>query len=291
MQQEEIIAFLDFVEEKMMNADTLGFSPDVLAVLGNVEAGNEEIEMLKFRIDQEILIKIFNIANSAYYGTLNKGAVHTFYEVVTRLGMSHTKALIILLALQLLARGDEEVEAVFACSFASSVLGKLLAQQMGLREDAAKRVELGGLFSEIGKMIMIIYKKLHAADDDSIDDVFIEKYSPYLAERIIDVFSLPDYLKTMVFQKGLGVEAGHITLPGIVRLAISFIRESFKKHRNRLLVEPLAVPIGFDRRMSLEYIIQEQFNAVGLGRYLTIGRGEKRLLPARESLKRDERLP
>lgn len=291
MQQEEIIAFLDFVEEKMMNADTLGFSPDVLAVLGNVEAGNEEIEMLKFRIDQEILIKIFNIANSAYYGTLNKGAVHTFYEVVTRLGMSHTKALIILLALQLLARGDEKVEAVFACSFASSVLGKLLAQQMGLREDAAKRVELGGLFSEIGKMIMIIYKKLHAADDDSIDDVFIEKYSPYLAERIIDVFSLPDYLKTMVFQKGLGVEAGHITLPGIVRLAISFIRESFKKHRNRLLVEPLAVPIGFDRRMSLEYIIQEQFNAVGLGRYLTIGRGEKRLLPARESLKRDERLP
>lgn len=291
MQQEEIIAFLDFVEEKMMNADTLGFSPDVLAVLGNVEAGNEEIEMLKFRIDQEILIKIFNIANSAYYGTLNKGAVHTFYEVVTRLGMSHTKALIILLALQLLARGDEEVEAVFACSFASSVLGKLLAQQMGLREDAAKRVELGGLFSEIGKMIMIIYKKLHAADDDSIDDVFIEKYSPYLAERIIDVFSLPDYLKTMVFQKGLGVEAGHITLPGIVRLAISFIRESFKKHRNRLLVEPLVVPIGFDRRMSLEYIIQEQFNAVGLGRYLTIGRGEKRLLPARESLKRDERLP
>jgi hypothetical protein len=291
LQQEEIIAFLDFVEEKMMNADTLGFSPDVLAVLGNVEAGNEEIEMLKFRIDQEILIKIFNIANSAYYGTLNKGAVHTFYEVVTRLGMSHTKALIILLALQLLARGDEEVEAVFACSFASSVLGKLLAQQMGLREDAAKRVELGGLFSEIGKMIMIIYKKLHAADDDSIDDVFIEKYSPYLAERIIDVFSLPDYLKTMVFQKGLGVEAGHITLPGIVRLAISFIRESFKKHRNRLLVEPLAVPIGFDRRMSLEYIIQEQFNAVGLGRYLTIGRGEKRLLPARESLKRDERLP
>lgn len=291
MQQEEISAFLDFVEEKMMNADTLGFSPDVLAVLGNVEAGNEEIEMLKFRIDQEILIKIFNIANSAYYGTLNKGAVHTFYEVVTRLGMSHTKALIILLALQLLARGDEEVEAVFACSFASSVLGKLLAQQMGLREDAAKRVELGGLFSEIGKMIMIIYKKLHAADDDSIDDVFIEKYSPYLAERIIDVFSLPDYLKTMVFQKGLGVEAGHITLPGIVRLAISFIRESFKKHRNRLLVEPLAVPIGFDRRMSLEYIIQEQFNAVGLGRYLTIGRGEKRLLPARESLKRDERLP
>jgi hypothetical protein len=291
LQQEEISAFLDFVEEKMMNADTLGFSPDVLAVLGNVEAGNEEIEMLKFRIDQEILIKIFNIANSAYYGTLNKGAVHTFYEVVTRLGMSHTKALIILLALQLLARGDEEVEAVFACSFASSVLGKLLAQQMGLREDAAKRVELGGLFSEIGKMIMIIYKKLHAADDDSIDDVFIEKYSPYLAERIIDVFSLPDYLKTMVFQKGLGVEAGHITLPGIVRLAISFIRESFKKHRNRLLVEPLAVPIGFDRRMSLEYIIQEQFNAVGLGRYLTIGRGEKRLLPARESLKRDERLP
>jgi len=289
MQQEEIISLLDIIEDKMLDADTLGFSPDVLAVLDNVEASNQDIEMLKFRIGQEILMKIFNIANSAYYGTLKKGAIHTFYEIVTRLGMSHTKVLIIILSQQSLAHDDEKVETVFARSFAASVVGKLLAQQMGVREDAAKRVELGGLFSEIGKMIMIIYKKLHAPDDDRIDDVFIEKYSPYLTERIIDVFALPDYLKTMVFQEGLGVEAGHITLSGIASLATSFVRESFKKHRNRLLVEPLALPPDYDPLMSLEQIIREQFNAVGLGKYILVAKGRKRVLHSHESTKKISR--
>lgn len=282
MQQDEIIILLDIIEDKMMDANTLGFSPEVLAVLDDIEASNDEIEMLKFRIEQEILVKIFNIANSAYYGALKKGNIHTFYELVTRLGMSHTKALIIILALRHLARGDEEVEAVFASSFAASVVGKLLALQMGVREEAAKRVELGGLFSEIGTMIMIVYKKFHAADDERIDDAFIERYSPYLTERIIDAFSLPDYLKTMAFQEGLGVEAGHITLSGITRLAISFVRESFRKHHNSLLVEPLALPVEYDQLMSLEHIIKEQFNAVGLGMYLIVDGSKKRLLPARE---------
>ena len=285
MQKEEIVNLLDIIEDKMMDADTLGFSPEVLAVLDDVEASNDDIEMLKFRIEQEILVKIFNIANSAYYGALKKGNIHTFYELVTRLGMSHTKALIIILALRHLARGDEEVEAVFASSFAASVVGKLLAMQMGVREEAAKRVELGGLFSQIGKMIMIVYRKLHAADDERIDDAFIEKYSPYLTERIIDAFSLPGYLKTMVLQDGLGVDAAHITLSGISRLAVSFVTESFRKHRNRLLIEPLALPLESDQLMSLEHIIAEQFNAVGLGMYLIVDRGKKRLLPVRERVK------
>jgi hypothetical protein len=285
VQKEEIVNLLDIIEDKMMDADTLGFSPEVLAVLDDVEASNDDIEMLKFRIEQEILVKIFNIANSAYYGALKKGNIHTFYELVTRLGMSHTKALIIILALRHLARGDEEVEAVFASSFAASVVGKLLAMQMGVREEAAKRVELGGLFSQIGKMIMIVYRKLHAADDERIDDAFIEKYSPYLTERIIDAFSLPGYLKTMVLQDGLGVDAAHITLSGISRLAVSFVTESFRKHRNRLLIEPLALPLESDQLMSLEHIIAEQFNAVGLGMYLIVDRGKKRLLPVRERVK------
>ena len=133
MQQDEIINLLDAIEDKMMGADTPGFSPDVLAVLDDMEAGNNEIEMLKFRIAPEILVKIFNIANSAYYGALKKGNINTLYELVTRLGMSHTKALIIILAQQKLARGDEKVEAVFAGSFAASVVVKLLALQMGVR--------------------------------------------------------------------------------------------------------------------------------------------------------------
>ena len=280
MQQEEILSLLDAIEEKMLDAETLGFSPDVLAILDNVEASNNEIEMLKFRIGQEILMKVFNVANSAYYGSLKKGTIHTFYEVVTRLGMSHTKALIIILAQQYLARDDEKVEMIFARSFAASIIGKILAQQMGMREDLAKKVELGGLFSEIGRMILHVYKKLHAPDDERIDEIFIDQYSPYLTERIIDVFALPDYLKQIIFQEGLVVEASYITLSGITRLAVQFVHACFSKFNNHLVIEPLALPSGHEQIVSLDHIIQDQFNAVGLGKYLRIVREKKRLLPA-----------
>ena len=286
MDSEEIVSLLDAIEEKMIDKVTLGFSPEVLAILDNVEASNQEIEMLKARIGNEILMRVFNIANSAYYGSIRKGSIYTFYEVVTRLGMNHTKALIIILALQIMARDDKEIEVIFARSYASSVLGKILAQQFGMREDNAKRVELGGLFSEIGKMIIILYKKLHAVDDKRIDEVFIKKYHPYLSERIIEQFSLPDYLKQMIFADNIVVEANYITMTGMTQLAVNYVAASFNKFNNRLVIEALPLPSGQDQALSLDTIIEEQFNAVGLGKYLRIIRKRERILAKYENRKK-----
>ncbi len=280
MQQEEVLAILDAIEAKMLEEETLGFSPEVLAVLDNVEASVGEIEMLKFRIGQDILMRVFNFANSAYYGSMKEGSIHTFYEVVTRLGMDHTKAVILILALGHLAREDEEAEIIFARSFATSVIGKILAQQFGTREDVAKKVELGGLFSEIGRLIIHVYQKLHASEAERIDDVFIDKYHPYMTERIIAAFDLPDYLKTMIFHEGLVMEAGYITQSGIMQLALQFVRANFSRHHNHLVLEPIALPSGMDQNTSLEHIIEEQFRAVGLEKYLRTVRKKERLLPA-----------
>jgi hypothetical protein len=233
-------------------------------------------------------MRVFNIANSAYYGSLRKGSIYTFYEVVTRLGMSHTKALIIILALQILASDDKEIEVIFARSFASSVLGKILAQQFGMRDDAAKRVELGGLFSEIGRMIIVLYKKMHAPEDERIDEEFINKYHPYLAERIIEKFALPDYLKSMIFSEHIVVEANYITVSGMAQIAINHVSASFSKYNNRLVIEALPMSIiggGGDEAMALDSIIGDQFNAVGLGKYLRIIRRKERLLPKYEDRK------
>jgi HD-like signal output (HDOD) protein len=282
MESEEIVSLLDAIEEKMIDKVTLGFSPEVLGILDNVEASNQEIEMLKARIGNEILMRVFNIANSAYYGSLRKGSIYTFYEVVTRLGMNHTKALIIILALQIISRDDKEIEVIFARSYASSVLGKILAQQFGMREDNAKRVELGGLFSEIGKMIIVLYKKLHAVDDKRIDEAFIKKYHPYLSERIIEKFSLPDYLNQMIFTDNLVVEANYITMTGMTQLAVNYVAASFNKFNNRLVIESLPLPAGQDKALSLDTIIEEQFNAVGLGKYLRIINKRERILPKYE---------
>jgi hypothetical protein len=287
MDREDINNLLDEIEVKMIDKVTLGFSPEVLGILDNVEASNQEIELLKARIGNEILMRVFNIANSAYYGSLRKGSIYTFYEVVTRLGMNHTKALIIILALQIMARGDKEIEVIFARSFASSVMGKILAQQFGMREDNAKRVELGGLFSEIGKMIFLLYKKLHAPDDEKIDDDFIDKYHPYLAERIIEKFALPDYLKQMIFSESIVVEENYITTSGMTQIAIGLVAASFDKYHDRLVIEALPPPVlARDEAIALDKIIEDQFNAVGLGKYLRIIRKRERLLPKYEPKKK-----
>jgi hypothetical protein len=197
--------------------------------------------------------------------------------------MNHTKALIIILALQILARDDKEIEVIFARSYASSVIGKILAQQFGMREDNAKRVELGGLFSEIGKMILVLYKKLHAPDDKRFDNDFINKYHPYLAERIVEKFALPDYLKQMIFSESLIVEENYITVSGITQVAINFVEASFQKFHNRLVIEAMVPPtLGRDESLSLDKIIEDQFNAVKLGKYLRIIRKRDRLLPKYE---------
>ena len=285
MEQKEIIDLLDTIEETMINKGTLGFSPEILTILDNVDASNHEIEMIKAQIGNVILMHIFNIANSAYYGSLKKGSIYSFYEVVTRLGMVHTKILIIILALQLLTTDDKEIEVMFARSFASSVIGRVLAQQFGMRDDSAKKVEMGGLFFEIGKLIMTLYKKFHASEDNRIDEKFIEKYHSYLAERIIDRFDLPDYLLEMIFSEGLVVESNYFTMSGMVQLAVDLVTINFNKFNNHLVIESLPLPAGLDKVTALDSMFEEQFNAVNLNHYLRITRKRERLLPEYENKK------
>lgn len=288
MDVDEIISIFESVEEKMINKETLGFDPDILDVLDNVEASNQEIEILKLQISNAILMLVFNIANSAYYRNIRKGKISGFYEVITQLGMHHVKVLIIILALKILAKDEKEIEIIFIRSIVSAVFGKILAGQFGMREESAKRVELGGLFSEIGKMFFLLYKKLYAPDDERLDESFVNKYHPYMAERIIERFSLPDYLKQIVFSESIVVQENYITVSGITRLAIDYVATSFVKFDNQLVIEVLPPSVsGRDESMSLANIIENQFSAVGLSNYLRIIKNKERLLPEYEYKKEE----
>jgi len=86
----------------------------------------------------------------------------------------------------------------------------------------------------------------------------------------------------MVFQEGIVVEANHITLSGILQFAVQFVYANFSKFSNHLLIEPLALPYGQDQTVALDHIIEDQFKAVGLGKYLKIIRKRERLLPVYE---------
>ncbi|MDX9821439.1 MAG: HDOD domain-containing protein [Syntrophales bacterium] len=277
MLKERESVVLKKIEDRMISRVNLGFDLEVLSVLDNADASSHQIEALKGRLSSEILLRLLSIASSVYYGSLKRGAVNSFYEAVSRLGMDQTKAFIIILAQQALARGDREIEKVFARTFATAVLGKLLSKEFALREDAARKVELGGLLLEIGRIMILLYRKLYLKEEGvaeaDVTDAFIDEVHPQLGVAVVEKFFLPPYLKKMLLAESLVFETRRFALAGVVRLAHDTVTTSFRRFNNKLV---LAVPPpSREEGFSIAEMVTEHFRAVGLQQYLQIVRLEE----------------
>jgi hypothetical protein len=244
--------------------------PDIFAILDDPDASRKVIESLKSRIAPDICLRLFNLANAIYFGSLRRGEIDSFFDVVIHLGMHQTKALIFTLALYQYGKGDPEVETVFARSFATSVMARMLALQMGFREQAAHRAELAGLLMDIGRTVMLVYRKFAAPQEDGIDDEFIDAYHPYLGERIVARFNLPEYVKTVILARTVILEEDFISLPGVVYLAYENVRSSFDRYDNRLVIRCQVPKPATDVSRTLEAILRDKFRAAGLDQYLHI---------------------
>ena len=268
---EKDLAILQVIEDEVLTGLNLGFDPQVLQILDDADAEEKEIELLKTRISEEVLMRLFNIANSVYYGHLRKGKVDNFYQVVSRLGMSYTKTLIVILApFALLRSADAEI--VYARCFATAMVGgNILAREFGLREDDAKKVELGGLFSEIGKIIVMLHQEHHADSWKELNppDDFMEKYHPWFAEKMVERFNLPEYLKDMICCRHIKLGIDLLTLPGITHLAWSSVDASFRSAGKFVIDSPMPDPEG-QVITTQGAIISDQFRAIGLEKYLKI---------------------
>jgi len=265
------------IEDRMISRINLGFDLEVLSVLDNADASSNQIEALKGRLSSEILLRLLSIASSVYYGSLKRGAVNSFYEAVSRLGMDQTKAFIIILAQQALARGDREIERVFARTFATAVLGKLLSKEFALREDAARKVELGGLLLEIGRIMILLYRKLYLKEEGvaeaDVTDAFIDEVHPQLGVAVVEKFFLPPYLKKILLAESLVFETRRFALAGVVRLAHDAVTTSFRRFNNKLV---LAVPPpSREEGFTIAEMVTEHFRAVGLQQYLQVVRLEE----------------
>ena len=260
------------IEDKILNRINFGFDPEVLDLLNNPDASEREIELLKAKIGEEVLARLFSIANSVYYGQLKRGPVDTFYKVVSRLGMDFARVLIIFLASAALSK-DKEVHILFAKSFATSILGgRILAKDFGLRDNDAKKVELGGLLLEIGKIIIAIYRSLHNDDYEqaAIGEDFISQYHSLLGVKFIDKFKLPEFLKDMISTECLTLETELLSLSGIVMIAYSIVDLSFRKFGNKLVIaSPMPDPDGMVVH-TIGAVVEDTFKAVGLAGYIEI---------------------
>jgi len=268
---DEIASQIETIELALIKDSVLGFDPAILSILDDVEIGQDEIENLKSRLGADVFTYLFNIANSAYHGSSRMGSVKHFFDVVNRLGMQYTKGLILQFAMQhSLARGDHEAEIIFAKNFAASVVGRIMARGLGFQDDGTRKVELACLLSNIGALMMTVYRNHYHTGDFVLSDDFIEQNHLYLTERIIRRFNLPEYLHEMIMTHCFTLERMGIGLPAVVKLAIAAVDWSFRTLDNKLVFRsPQTSP---DDRFtpSLAAIVEEQFAAVGLKKYLII---------------------
>lgn len=272
MDADKATLILSDIEDKIFNKINFGFDPEVLDVLNNHDASEQKIELLKTKIGDELLVRLFGIANSAYYGPLKKGSVDTLYKVVSRLGMDFARVLIIFLAFAAVSK-NKEIKTIFAKSFATSIVGgKILAKEFGLRDNDAKKVELGGLLLEIGKIIFALYRSLHkdAYEEAEIGEEFISQYHSSLGVKIIEKYELPEFLKEMISTDCLTLEKELISLSGIVMLAYSIVDLSFRRFGNKLVIaSPMPDPDGMVVHTT-GAVVQETFRAVGFGEYIEV---------------------
>jgi HD-like signal output (HDOD) protein len=263
-----LIEKIDRVMAGKIRMDTLGDA--VFETLDNVNASRKSIEAIQSMISNDILARLFSFANSSYLGSLRHGKASNFFDVVSRLGLSRTKTLVVTLASYHQCQNDPDIELIFAKSYATSIMAQILAGQAGFRDEAIKKAELSGLFLEIGKKTMLLYKKIYADERERLDDEFIDAYHPYLGEMIVRRYGLPDYLKTVILARMVIMEENQISLIGIVRMAHDMVETSFRKYQNRLVVKCQTPRPATDVTRTLEAIMMDRFKAVGLEKYLHI---------------------
>jgi hypothetical protein len=267
---DEIASQVEIIESTLIKDSVLGFDPTILSILDDVEIGQAEIENLKSKLGSDVFIYLFSIANSAYHGSLKMGPVKHFFDVINRIGMQHTKALIIQFASHRLARGDREAEIIFARNFAASVVGRIMARGLGFRDDGARKVELACFLSGIGTLMMTVYRNHYHTGDFVLSDDFIEQNHLYLTERIIRRFQLPEYLHEMIMTNCFFLERMGIGLPTVVRLAIAAVDWSFRTLDNKLVFRSPQTSLDDRFTPSLAAMVEEQFAAAGLKKYLII---------------------
>ncbi|MBN1380640.1 MAG: HDOD domain-containing protein [Deltaproteobacteria bacterium] len=271
-EEQKIALILSDIAEKIFNEVSLGFDPEVFDVLDNLDSTEQQIEFLKVKIGEDILARLFGIANSVYFGQLKRGKVDTFYEVITRLGMDLTKLIIIFMSMAALSK-DEEVKIIFARSFATSILAsKLIANECGLTYEDTKKVEIGGLLLEIGKIMIVVYRSLYPDDykQAGIDESFVTEHHTTLGLMFIEKYNFSENLKDIISAKYLTLGQKLVKLSSIVLIAHTLVDHSFRNFHNKLIIaSPLPDPDG-NITYTTGWAIESMFKAVGLSKHIKL---------------------
>lgn len=245
----------------------LGFDANVLKVLDDERARPAQIEDLKEHLGELVAARLFGVANSNYYGGLRSGRLTRFTDVVMHLGTDATKSMAIFIALMALAHA-EDLKAVFARNFATSRLAEILAVQLGLRARARGMVALGGLFVEMGRVIMDLHMREHQCD---FPPGFVERWHPKIGARVIARFGLPQELAVIVDHEHFSFHKDDGLSPAaVVDLAHGIVERSFLRHGRLVIESAMPDPEGILYSRTIGSLLAGQFQSIALGAYIHV---------------------
>lgn len=272
-------ALLGDVEQSLEEIN-LGFDYDALNVLDDEDARPAHIEALKDQLGTVIAARLFSLANSVHYGKMASGQITRFVDVVKHLGTETTKSTAIFIALMGLSDSRQTRE-IFARNYATSQLADVLAGQLGVRGNVRSRIALGGLFIEMGKIIMLLYNEKTGTE---VDAGFIEKYHTRVGVKVIEKFALPEALAAIIsHQHFTFVKKESLGTLAIVHMAHAVMDSSFARHGKLVVQSAMPDPEGILYKNTVGSTLMSHFQIMGLSAYLRViptepTEQEKRLL-------------
>ncbi len=265
IQDKKELALLQEIEETVVKRVDLGFSFEALEILDREDASRSEIEELRGTLGPGIVTRLLGLGNSYYYGRLRAGKFTSFSEVLLRLGTEPSKVYILALSL-FFQNPHPDFRVLAARSFLISFIGKMLAAQMRLNGEEIKKVELGGLFLKMGKFFMLLYAHQQKI---KLEESFVSRCYPYLTERVVDHFKLPEFLKELLSFTLFRMEESSFSLSSLIDLAHSTVDKSFKRYGKFVIQSPMPDNDGIVIA-SLASILTDQMDALGLGSYVEV---------------------
>jgi|WetSurMetagenome_2_1015567.scaffolds.fasta_scaffold00081_28 hypothetical protein len=277
LQQKEVIsdedlAILDKIEDMVLKDLHLGYDPKVLQILDDENASAQKINDIKQLISKDIVAALFQVGSSFHYLKLNVGNAPDFYDLIMRLGTTPSKVFILAMSMFTI-RSDEKMKELAARSFATSILSSLFAQERKWKESLIRKAELMGLFIEMGKVVMLLYR--HKMEETHpgekiYDNSFYDKYQSYFGGKIVEKFGLPEFLHDVLAHPDyLSFDEESITVAGLAFSTYCHIDRCFEKYR-KLIVRSIMPNQEGNPPVTTGTIMRDRFNAVGLGKYLEI---------------------
>jgi len=264
---EEDLKTIKFVEEKIFSSIKFGSDWSELAILDDVNASKRDIQQLGAKIalhNTEIAATILEIAHSIYFGYSHQGEVRDFFDAVLRMGGDRIKILIFSLALFSLGKSPAARQRA-AKSAAICVLGRIIAEQMSLCDEEVRKIETGGLLSQLGRNIFMKARELGM----DLSDEFIQKYEVNLATTVIERLELDPFLKRAVDMSIMEFDEDSLSLVGTIKLAEALTEDSFKKYGKLVLRSPMPDQTNIVVKTPGDDI-RKLFAALGVEEYLEV---------------------